>query len=284
MAQASDYLCGFVSAACAELTTLPIDSAKVKLQLDPLGKVYTSPLQTVKQMYNTNHSFWPGASVATIRAGIFNAIRLGVYEDTLNHVTNVLGLSQGSLLAKCVTAIPVSAISITFANPWDVIKVRCQRNSKYTQSFLFAADPRVLLKISKEEGFFRGLYSGYSANLLRNIIIGSSELVAYFHSKQVIMKRLNWADDTKTHVASSLCSGLTATVLGSPMDVLGTRLMQESAVAEGLSAPKYVARIIKEEGFKSLYKGFFFNWARIGTFNLILFVTFEKVQDIFEQR
>ena len=172
------------------------------------------------------------------RAGIFNAIRLGVYEDTLNHVTNVLGLSQGSLLAKCVTAIPVSAISITFANPWDVIKVRCQRNSKYTQSFLFAADPRVLLKISKEEGFFRGLYSGYSANLLRNIIIGSSELVAYFHSKQVIMKRLNWADDTKTHVASSLCSGLTATVLGSPMDVLGTRLMQESAVAEGLSAPK----------------------------------------------
>ena len=50
------------------------------------------------------------------------------------------------------------------------------------------------------------------------------------------------------------------------------------------SVDEKISSIIKEEGFKSLYKGFFFNWARIGTFNLILFVTFEKVQDIFEQR
>jgi len=35
------------------------------------------------------------------------------------------------------------------------------------------------------KGFFQSMYAGFAPNLVRNMVVGSAELVGYFQSKQV---------------------------------------------------------------------------------------------------
>ena len=61
----------------------------------------------------------------------------------------------------------------------------------------------------------------------------------------------------------SRSAGFAATCIGSPADVVGTRIMTDrSATRIGLG--HYVAKMLREEGVRSLYKGFLPNFARIG--------------------
>jgi hypothetical protein len=58
-------------------------------------------------------------------------------------------------------------------------------------------------------------------------------------------------------------AGFAATCVGSPADVVGTRIMTDrSATQRGLLP--YVAHMVRDEGIASLYKGFVPNFARIG--------------------
>ena len=58
------------------------------------------------------------------------------------------------------------------------------------------------------------------------MIVGSSELVAYYQTKQWLLNSMNCDDTISTHVMASGVAGLTAAVLGSPMDAVASRVMQ----------------------------------------------------------
>jgi len=276
----SVFAASFAAAGTAECITLPADTAKVRLQLDPMRKVYKGTFQTFQVIHASGTTFFPGLSVAVLRSGIYNSIRLSIYERTLSKMSSITGWSQQSLGTKVLTAIPVNAISIMCANPWDVIKVRCQKNPAYSEG-VPSAHPSLMLKVIRTEGLLKGLYSGFSANLLRNCSIGSTELVTYFQAKQTLLN-FGFQEGTPVHVMSSLTSGLMAVLIGSPWDVLGTRLMQADAVAEGLGAPKYAMRMFRDEGPQAFYKGFLLNWMRVGGFNLVMFVTYERARSLLE--
>lgn len=51
--------------------------------------------------------------------------------------------------------------------------------------------------------------------------------------------------------------------MGSPADVVGTRIMTDRS-SNRLGLLPYVAKMVKEEGLASLWKGFLPNFARIG--------------------
>jgi len=62
-------------------------------------------------------------------------------------------------------------------------------------------------------------------------------------------------------------AGFAATCVGSPADVVGTRIMTDrSATQKGLL--QYVVHMVRDEGVGSLYKGFVPNFARIGRWAL----------------
>lgn len=70
----------------------------------------------------------------------------------------------------------------------------------------------------------KGLWVGWGPNVMRNSIINAAELAAYDQFKQTAMG-MGMPDGLITHVFCAFGAGFTACVVGSPVDVLKTRIM-----------------------------------------------------------
>ena len=86
-------------------------------------------------------------------------------------------------------------------------------------------------------------------------------------------------DEVYTHLACATSAGFVATVVGSPVDVLKTRIINKST---GKSSLRLVSDMIRIEGVRSLYKGFTANFMRIGSFNCCIFVALEQIKRLFD--
>ena len=82
------------------------------------------------------------------------------------------------------------------------------------------------------------------------------------------------------HCTCAFSAGFVATVVGSPVDVLKTRIMNLNA---GESAVAIVGDMLRHEGFASSYKGFTANFMRIGGWNCCMFVALEHIKKLFDE-
>lgn len=62
---------------------------------------------------------------------------------------------------------------------------------------------------------------------MRNSIINAAELASYDQYKQIALHNMGLADGLHIHIACSFGAGFNAVVVGSPVDVLKTRLMNK---------------------------------------------------------
>jgi len=280
---AGAFLQGFSAAAVAEKITIPLDTLKVRRQLDPLQQRYKGALHTVRTVYmeEGGAAFYNGLAAGCMRAGCIYACRLGTYEIVLEKVSQLTSCSNtDSVALKLLTALPVTVFSMVIGNPWDVLKVRAQKApSTAGTKRRFSIHPRIIARIVRNEGVIGGLYAGFAPNMVRNMVIGSSELVAYYQTKQWLIKTMGWQETIGTHCAASGVAGLTAAVLGSPMDTVASRVMQKQVVTSGISTSQYTLSMFQNEGMLAFYKGFGFNWMRLTGFNLALFVSFEQIRN-----
>lgn len=72
-----------------------------------------------------------------------------------------------------------------------------------------------------------GSCRGFTANLVRNSVISATEIVSYDSAKALLREALGMPDGIGLHFIAGLSAGLAATALGSPADVVGTRLMAQ---------------------------------------------------------
>jgi len=71
-----------------------------------------------------------------------------------------------------------------------------------------------------------------------------------------------------------MAAGFTACIVGSPVDVLKTRIMNRSPDQAG-GIGSIVMNMMTKEGPLSFYKGFTANFLRLGSWNCVMFVTLE---------
>ena len=279
------FTSGFLGASLAEVVTLPLDTGKVRMQLDAAAQ-FKSPMQALVHIANAEgiDVLWGGLPAGILRAGLMYSVRLAAYDPMLSRVAQWRAgpdlaeqhASKSSVTTKLLTAVPCAALSVCLANPADVLKVRFQKNAQaYTSSSI---SPHTVSAIVRREGFFGGLYSGFFPNVTRNCAVGGAELVGYFQSKECLINWLGFRDATPAHIGASFGSAISALLIGSPFDVLGTRLMQPEAVAEGKSALQFTADMLRAEGLGGFYKGATMNLARLWSFNLVFWLGFENIQ------
>jgi hypothetical protein len=82
-------------------------------------------------------------------------------------------------------------------------------------------------------------------------------------------------------IDAGMTAGFVATVLSNPLDVVSTRLMatrKSHAVQRGTLETIY--RMWQREGLSSFYKGFGPNMLRIGSFNVVLWLSYEQIRRI----
>lgn len=136
-----------------------------------------------------------------------------------------------------------------------------------------------LQKIIRDEGFL-GLWKGVSPNVQRAFLVNMGELACYDHAKRFVIRNQICNDNIYGHTLSSIMSGLSATALSCPADVVKTRMMNQASRKE--SKVKYrnsydcLVKTVRIEGLRALWKGFLPTWARLGPWQFVFWVSYEK--------
>jgi len=123
-----------------------------------------------------------------------------------------------------------------------------------------------------------GLWVGVVPNIMRNSIINAAELASYDSYKQLATQTLGMKDGLALHSLCAFGAGFNAVIVGSPVDVLKTRLMNKVA-GQTTNPITMIGSIFKNEGPMAFYKGFTTNFLRIGSWNVVMFVTLEQIKE-----
>jgi len=290
----------FVSAglaACfADLCTFPLDTAKVRLQVQGetgavAGKLgvsskaveqvfkYKGPIGTIRVIIQEEgvRGLYNGIVPGLQRQMCFASIRIGSYDHFRDYYVNLYKCNQKkpSFAARMSAGITTGAIAIMVAQPTDVVKVRMQAQ-RAGVPVRYNGTLHAYKTIALKEGI-PGLWKGMAPNILRNVVINCSELVTYDMLKEFIISRNLLTDNLPCHFVSAFGAGFCATVVASPVDVVKTRYMNSShGQYKGVSECAF--KMYKEGGLIAFYKGFFPSFLRLGSWNIVMFISYEQLK------
>lgn len=170
--------------------------------------------------------------------------------------------------------------------PIDTIKVRIQtigESAKGGSTSPFT----VARKLVAKEGV-RGLYKGLDSALFRQATYGTARLGFY---KYLFNNRLKSHGEVTIgyKVGFSLASGLLGSFIGNPSDLALVRFQTDGALpVEKRRNYKNVfdafARIVKEEGVLTLWRGTLPTICRVVSINVSMLTTYDEIKEFFNRR
>uniref|UniRef100_A0A8D1RYJ5 Uncoupling protein 2 n=1 Tax=Sus scrofa TaxID=9823 RepID=A0A8D1RYJ5_PIG len=303
---------GAGTAACiADLITFPLDTAKVRLQIqgERRGPVqaaasaqYRGVLGTILTMVRNEgpRSLYNGLVAGLQRQMSFASVRIGLYDSVKHFYTK--GSEHAGIGSRLLAGSTTGALAVAVAQPTDVVKVRFQAQARAGGGRRYRSTVDAYKTIAREEGL-RGLWKGVCAapspppppllpgltqapplapvgtspNVARNAIVNCAELVTYDLIKDTLLKADLMTDDLPCHFTSAFGAGFCTTVIASPVDVVKTRYMN-SAPGQYSSAGHCALTMLQKEGPRAFYKGFTPSFLRLGSWNVVMFVTYEQLK------
>ncbi|XP_032756584.1 mitochondrial uncoupling protein 4 isoform X5 [Rattus rattus] len=280
----SKFLLSGCAATVAELATFPLDLTKTRLQMQgeaALAKLgdgamestpYRGMMRTALGIVQEEGflKLWQGVTPAIYRHVVYSGGRMVTYEH-LREV--VFGKSEDEhypLWKSVIGGMMAGVIGQFLANPTDLVKVQMQMEGKRRlegKPLRFRGVHHAFAKILAEGGI-RGLWAGWIPNIQRAALVNMGDLTTYDTVKHYLVLNTALEDNIATHGLSSLCSGLVASILGTPADVIKSRIMNQPRDKQGRgllykSSTDCVIQAVQGEGFLSLYKGFLPSWLRM---------------------
>eukprot|EP00669_Euglena_mutabilis_P013040 TRINITY_DN7789_c0_g1_i1.p2 TRINITY_DN7789_c0_g1~~TRINITY_DN7789_c0_g1_i1.p2 ORF type:complete len:309 (+),score=109.81 TRINITY_DN7789_c0_g1_i1:26-928(+) len=262
---------GLLSGPIEAYLLQPTDVIKTKLQTSPTSH---GIFRTGRAIYQEEGAaaLWKGATPFAMHLALKYCLRWG----SATYFKNLLRDSNGALTGARVFAAGAMAgglEAVVVVTPFEVVKTRLQVQKAHA---LYSGPVDVVRKVLRHEGI-RALWRGLTPTFLRNTINQSTNQLTkplldhYVWGKSQDSKQAVW----KT-AASGFCAGITGPSLNNPMDVAKTRLMAGD--------PRYktmvgtILTVAREEGVRSLWKGYLARLARIGPGYAIQWVVIDQVQ------
>ncbi|XP_040378998.1 mitochondrial uncoupling protein 3 isoform X1 [Oryza brachyantha] len=272
-----------LSAATAEAATFPIDAIKTRLQLhrSPVGGGGGGGgVMRVAGELVRDGGIYRGLSPAVVRHLFYTPLRIVGYENLRS--TFACGGREAGLLEKALAGGVSGIVAQVVASPADLIKVRMQADSRLLSQGIQPRYTGILdafTEIIRTEGF-RGLWKGVVPNAHRAFLVNMGELACYDQAKHFIIRKQICGDNLYAHTLASVASGLSATTLSCPADVIKTRMMNQGKDAKVMYRNSYdcLVMTVKHEGLTALWKGFLPTWARLGPWQFVFWVSYEKLR------
>ncbi|KAF4387980.1 hypothetical protein F8388_005597 [Cannabis sativa] len=291
---AQTFICSAFAACFAEFCTIPLDTAKVRLQLQRKAATvdgeksesvnggaspkYRGLLDTIATIAREEGlaSLWKGIVPGLQRQCLYGGLRIGLYDPVKTFFVGSAFIGDVPLYYKILAALITGALAIALANPTDLVKVRLQAEGKLPPGVprRYSGALDAYYTIVRQEGL-GALWTGLGPNVARNATINAAELASYDHIKQTILKIPGFMDNIITHILAGLGAGLFAICIGSPIDVVKSRMMGDSNYKNTLDC---FFKTLKSEGILAFYKGFLPNLSRFGSWNVIMFLTLEQTK------
>lgn len=287
------YVIAVFAANIAEIATYPLDLTKTRLQIQGeagnkalTGAVHRGMMATATGIVKEEGwlKLFQGISPALFRHVIYSGVRIAVYNDMRKRFQKD---GELSLFHSIISGVTAGAISQFLSSPADLVKVHVQMEGKRR---LMGLEPRVkgathaLKEIVRRGGFF-ALWKGSVPNVQRAALVNLGDLTTYDTAKRVIMHKTQLPDDHVVHIMASICAGLVGAIMGTPADVVKTRVMNQptDSTGRGLLYKGSVdcfQQTIAKEGFFALYKGFLPCWIRMAPWSLTFWLSFEQIRRI----
>ncbi|XP_065073635.1 dicarboxylate carrier SLC25A8-like [Ochlerotatus camptorhynchus] len=306
------------TAACwADFITFPLDTAKVRLQVQGEQPVRTAALaqatgsrgNSAIQAFKLNPSAIPaipgsqhvqyrglvgtittitrqegfltlysGLSAGLQRQMCFSSIRLGLYDTVKDFYGTIFKENEAGLqiFTRISAGLTTGGLAVALAHPTDVVKVRFQAASRSNSNRRYSSTLQAYRTIHREEGV-RGLWKGAMPNIGRNAIINVAEIVCYDVVKDLLQQYAHIPNDIRLHFSSAVVAGFAATVVASPVDVVKTRYMN-SPKGQYRGAVDCAIKMGRKEGAAAFYKGFVPSFARLVSWNVVMWISYEQLK------
>ncbi|XVF19934.1 hypothetical protein REPUB_Repub11eG0154200 [Reevesia pubescens] len=224
-------------------------------------------------------ALWKGIFAGLHRQCIYGGLRIGLYEPVKTFLVGSDYVGDIPLYQKILAALLTGALAIAVANPTDLVKVRLQAEGKFPAGLprRYYGTLDAYYTIVRQEGL-GALWTGLGPNIARNAIVNAAELASYDQVKQTILKIPGFSDNFLTHLPAGLGAGFFAVCIGSPIDVVKSRMMGDSGYKNTLDC---FIKTLKYEGFFAFYKGFLPNFSRLGSWNVVMFLILEQAKKVF---
>jgi len=282
------FLFGGLAGMGATCFVQPLDLVKTRMQV---MKAQSGPSPSslsvllgvarnegISKLYN-------GLSAGLLRQATYTTTRLGIYTWLFENcstdgkppgffVKAGLGMTAGASGAFVGTPAEVALIRMTSDGSLPADK---RRNYKS----VFDA----LIRIYKEEGI-RTLWRGATPTMGRAMVVNAAQLATYSQAKQFILATGYIQDGIGCHFVASMISGLVTTIASMPVDIAKTRLQSMKYVdgkPEYKGAVDVLSKVIKNEGFFSLWKGFTPYYFRLGPHTVITFIFLEQMNKTYKK-
>lgn len=282
-------LSGGFAGSIAEIATIPLDTAKVRLQIQG-SQINVGETPKYKGLIDTcvkvaaeegPLALWKGLVAGLQRQMVFASLRIGLYDTVRDFYCGKDFQGDPPLSKKILAGLTTGAFGICVANPTDVVKVRLQAEGRLPPGVpkKYNGVMDAYAKIYASEGL-GGLWRGLLPNILRNSVINAVELASYDEIKYQLLKSGYFKDNIYCHFAASAAAGFLAVIFGSPFDVIKTRMMNsQKGVGDAYKNPlDCIAKTLSKEGLLAFYGGFIANCSRIVTWNIVMFVSLQQIR------
>ncbi|GBB84964.1 hypothetical protein RclHR1_11550006 [Rhizophagus clarus] len=289
------------AAACAAVTfTNPWEVVKTRLQLQ--GELARSNSNYVKPYRNIFQAFYiivKNEGVRGIQKGlgpayayqlVMNGARLGLYDPIRNSLEKFFNTSSTSMPISVLSGFLAGAFGAGIGSPLFLVKTRMQSYSTFTaigHQHKYKNSFDALWKISKEEKYFKGLFRGADAAMIRTGVGSCTQLSSYFFIKRSVIHYSGMGDDNiLVHVLSSLVSGFCVCIAMNPFDVITTRMYNQKVDQSGKGSLykntfDCFVKTLRTEGLYGFYKGFVAHYFRIGPHTILTFVFLEQFRGLY---
>ncbi|XP_071132310.1 mitochondrial uncoupling protein 4-like [Mytilus edulis] len=290
------YTLSSIAAIIAETVTYPLDLTKTRLQIQGEKHVgghnvagqKRGMVKTIVGIGSEEGAIklFQGLTPALYRHLLYTGCRISFYEIIREKILKKNSDGSFPVWKSSLGGLTAGAMGQFIASPTDLVKVQMQMEGRRR---LEGKPPRVksttqaFRKIITEEGF-RGLYRGVVPNVQRAALINMGDLATYDTVKHGVLQYTSLTDNWVTHTISGTCSGLSMAILGTPADVIKTRIMNQPT--ENGRGKLYsgsvdcLVKTVNQEGFLALYKGFLPIWGRLGPWSLIFWISFEQIRKL----
>ncbi|CAD5211072.1 unnamed protein product [Bursaphelenchus okinawaensis] len=277
---------GGIAGMGATLFVQPLDLVKNRMQLSGTTgkKEYRSSLHALRTIV-ANEGFlsvYNGLSAGLARQASYTTTRLGIYTWLFETFSKD---KTPSFLMKAGLGMTAGAIGSFVGNPTEVALIRMTADGRlpaaerrnYTSVF------NAIARIYKEEGL-RALWRGCIPTIGRAMVVNAAQLATYSQAKQAILATQYLEDGIFCHFVASMISGLATTIASMPVDIAKTRI-QNMKVIDG--KPEYsgavdvLKKVVKNEGFFALWKGFTPYYMRLGPHTVLTFIILEQMNSMY---
>ena len=294
------FQASFLASGIAEVLTCPIDTAKVRLQVQKaaistaaqnLGALqgvnapihnptvrYSGMIDAMLKISKNEgvSGLWKGLSPALLRQTSYTSLSMVLYPP----IRNLMGAdgSDPSFFRRLMAGGSAGAIGIAVMNPTEVLKTQMQSNASMRRLRM----GEVVKQVWSREGLL-GFWSGVKPNVVRTFLVNAAELGTYDHAKHTLSQYSLFPNGSLLqHVTASGIAGFFSALTSTPADVIKTRLMNQAGhMHEYQGMGQALLIIYHKEGLASLYKGFIPILIRKLTWCTMFFVGYERLFKVF---